>query len=272
MIKVNGHGLEVTENCEAALQELRREARTYSKPHVIWIDAICINQKDLRERNHQVNLMLDIYHHCQKLIIWLGLEMDGSEKAIATLKDMVKWNDKGMGSQWKKRFMEDVNHFNRWLEVAKFYSRPWFTRAWVAQEYMVCARKNSSLRDTQVLEFYCGKCRLPGHAAKLINSNSSVAAALSRDSFPDDVSTAFLRSAAESFARGRSCFLNINLPGEITAEFFSSEIRFFSFIFDSLGRGATDPRDHIYAFSACVYDQRKIRCDNIRKEVPQRRK
>lgn len=29
----------------------------------LWIDALCINQTDTRERNHQVSMMDDIFRH-----------------------------------------------------------------------------------------------------------------------------------------------------------------------------------------------------------------
>ncbi|KAI1734005.1 heterokaryon incompatibility protein-domain-containing protein [Xylaria scruposa] len=40
----------------------------------IWIDAICIDQSNLKERIHQVRLMRDIYTHAQSVVIWLGTD------------------------------------------------------------------------------------------------------------------------------------------------------------------------------------------------------
>ena len=37
-----------------------------------WIDAVCINQADTSERNHQVRLMRDIYSQAEEVIAWLG--------------------------------------------------------------------------------------------------------------------------------------------------------------------------------------------------------
>jgi hypothetical protein len=47
----------VTENCEAALRKLR----LLSAPRQLWVDAICIDQTNIRERNHQVGLMDQIF-------------------------------------------------------------------------------------------------------------------------------------------------------------------------------------------------------------------
>ena len=56
-IYVGGGLLYVTENCDAALRRLRRLG-----PHSrFWVDAICIDQTNIKERNHQVGLMDQIY-------------------------------------------------------------------------------------------------------------------------------------------------------------------------------------------------------------------
>jgi len=67
-ITVNSCKLEVTTNLSAALRRLRKEREI----RVIWIDAICINQNDIEERNEQVSLMGEIYEGTREAIIWLG--------------------------------------------------------------------------------------------------------------------------------------------------------------------------------------------------------
>ncbi|KAH7371247.1 heterokaryon incompatibility protein-domain-containing protein, partial [Pyrenochaeta sp. MPI-SDFR-AT-0127] len=39
---------------------------------VLWIDQICINQNDYRERGQQVQLMSKIYSRASKVLIWIG--------------------------------------------------------------------------------------------------------------------------------------------------------------------------------------------------------
>ena len=43
----------------------------------LWIDEICVNQEDLLERSHQVDLMGDIYRRASNVLIWLGLYCEG---------------------------------------------------------------------------------------------------------------------------------------------------------------------------------------------------
>lgn len=67
-IRCDGQELLITENCVAALRRLRHRVRTC----VLWIDAICIDQTSIGERNHQVALMGDVYSKASGVIIWLG--------------------------------------------------------------------------------------------------------------------------------------------------------------------------------------------------------
>ncbi|KAF2139470.1 uncharacterized protein K452DRAFT_232719, partial [Aplosporella prunicola CBS 121167] len=41
----------------------------------LWIDAICIDQGNVSEKNHQVNQMADIYRNATTVFVWLGLSL-----------------------------------------------------------------------------------------------------------------------------------------------------------------------------------------------------
>jgi len=60
--------MRISENLHAALQRIR----DVQQPVEIWVDSICINQKDLAERSSQVGLMRDIYEGSEEVVIWLG--------------------------------------------------------------------------------------------------------------------------------------------------------------------------------------------------------
>ncbi len=51
------HRLSVTQNLVAALRYIRRT----DSERTMWIDAICINQKDMDEKAHRVGQIRDIY-------------------------------------------------------------------------------------------------------------------------------------------------------------------------------------------------------------------
>ncbi|KAI4597335.1 hypothetical protein KJ359_004441 [Pestalotiopsis sp. 9143b] len=67
-IVVNGFSISVRQNLLGALRYLRSQARDLP----IWIDALCINQEDVTERNRQLRIMHHIYFRASMVIVWLG--------------------------------------------------------------------------------------------------------------------------------------------------------------------------------------------------------
>ncbi|KAF2874341.1 heterokaryon incompatibility protein-domain-containing protein [Massariosphaeria phaeospora] len=65
----NGQRISVTRNLFDALQIFRQ---SQTAPRLLWADALCINQKDTGERNHQVQSMRLIYSKASRVLIWLG--------------------------------------------------------------------------------------------------------------------------------------------------------------------------------------------------------
>lgn len=78
--------LDVTHNCFEALRSFRRRFRRRR----LWIDAVCIDQREdvtsKRERDHQVRIMGDIYRKAQRVLVWLGPEEPSSAQTIAMLR------------------------------------------------------------------------------------------------------------------------------------------------------------------------------------------
>jgi len=57
-IEVNGGELPVTHNLHVEMQYLRFE----DKDRILWIDAVRIDQENIKERGHQVQQMADVYN------------------------------------------------------------------------------------------------------------------------------------------------------------------------------------------------------------------
>jgi hypothetical protein len=58
---------------------------TKVKPKWIWIDALCIDQQNNSERNHQVRVMGKIYKMAFEVLVWLGCKADGPHGAALLL-------------------------------------------------------------------------------------------------------------------------------------------------------------------------------------------
>ncbi|KAF1850138.1 heterokaryon incompatibility, partial [Cucurbitaria berberidis CBS 394.84] len=67
-ITVNGTDVPATMNLEAAL----RRVRNTEKVELLWVDAICINQTDIVEKNIQVMRMKEIYTKSARVLVWIG--------------------------------------------------------------------------------------------------------------------------------------------------------------------------------------------------------
>ena len=77
-IILNGETITIRENLWHFLEALRR----LKTPIRIWVDYICINQQDVSERGHQVQLMADIYKSARAVYAWLGAATVASNMAI----------------------------------------------------------------------------------------------------------------------------------------------------------------------------------------------
>ena len=68
LILVDADELLITTNLEAALRQLRRRKTS----RILWVDAICIDQQNIIEKNAQIPLMRRIYSDATSTIVWLG--------------------------------------------------------------------------------------------------------------------------------------------------------------------------------------------------------
>ncbi|KAI0517931.1 heterokaryon incompatibility protein-domain-containing protein [Xylaria bambusicola] len=66
---------QVTTNLSNALRHLRSP----DMPRILWVDAVCINQKDTDEKAQQVAMMGDIYQAASQVLVWIGAPPADSE-------------------------------------------------------------------------------------------------------------------------------------------------------------------------------------------------
>jgi hypothetical protein len=60
------------------LWDFLHEARSRKDQRRLWVDALCINQSHIDEKNHQVGIMGEIYSKAAWVLVWLGAEKAGS--------------------------------------------------------------------------------------------------------------------------------------------------------------------------------------------------
>ncbi|KAH7389218.1 heterokaryon incompatibility protein-domain-containing protein [Cadophora sp. MPI-SDFR-AT-0126] len=86
-IIVDGHVISVTKNLEAASL---RQLFTGEDERTLWVDALCINQADVPERNEQVGKMEIVYHEAIRMVTWLGEVYNQSRSAFKLLRLFLK--------------------------------------------------------------------------------------------------------------------------------------------------------------------------------------
>ncbi|KAF1973161.1 HET-domain-containing protein [Bimuria novae-zelandiae CBS 107.79] len=101
-----------------------------------WIDALCINQSDVAEQNHQVQMMGSIYSKAQSVAIWLG-EVDSSSNVAMQFIAERKPLDSGSISFGKIWTLEQAE------SVLRLCQRNYWRRIWIVQEVMLA--KNATI-------------------------------------------------------------------------------------------------------------------------------
>lgn len=110
----------VTAALEAALQVLRSS----EKARMIWIDALCINQGDIQERNRQVQLMRRIYMNAKTVRIWLDVDIDPTCAAMIKLHSL--------DDQSTEKDLGDDPSF--WEPLCAVFKDHYWMRVWIQQE------------------------------------------------------------------------------------------------------------------------------------------
>ncbi|KAI9867004.1 MAG: hypothetical protein M1813_000402 [Trichoglossum hirsutum] len=136
--------IDITENLHSALRNLGKRDKTL----VLWVDAVCIDQSNIPERNSQVSNIPQTYAEAVGVLVWLGTDdaqHDGrlclgffTELAALIAGD----SDRDDQGSWRKRFKinQAVSAFldsPQPRPIASFLARPWFRRRWIVQEVVL---------------------------------------------------------------------------------------------------------------------------------------
>ena len=188
----------VTRNLHIALQAIRDETRQY-----LWIDALCIDQQDPREKTHQVQLMGKIYSSAESVLVWLGPDDEDSKffsrAWTVHIQPMVNDHHPGEMLRLWERLRDNKNQL--WTYMARdevlgqlgvndrtgirdnsspdlcrkaisagfcsLANRPWWSRIWVLQEVLLAPKQKGFGRN---VEFRVGHTKLRWFDMLLPNS------------------------------------------------------------------------------------------------------
>ncbi|RDW56341.1 hypothetical protein BP5796_13252 [Coleophoma crateriformis] len=125
----------VRSNLYAALQRFRKKNRRRS----MWIDALCIDQNDHRERARQVAKMHELYMQARKVEIWLG---DGTSPYSPSPEPCFRFLRKILDLKNLDSLLQDLEgnqsdmaeNIKNWECILGLMRNTWFSRRWVIQE------------------------------------------------------------------------------------------------------------------------------------------
>ncbi|KAI0847110.1 heterokaryon incompatibility protein-domain-containing protein [Daldinia vernicosa] len=151
-VECDGGILPVNRGCFHALRSLRDSLRDLRQcpaftPY-FWVDAICINQSDKREKSAQVKLMGDIYRSAETVLCFIGdsysqedLYVSNHLGSKAGLRQHLLRRNLGASGGWKAdRDILGVNNL-RESAVRKLFESQYWTRLWTFQEALLSHRK-----------------------------------------------------------------------------------------------------------------------------------
>ena len=138
-IKVGLQNLAITKNLAKALPYLRYK----DKPRELWIDAICVDQTNLRERSSQVKRMADLYRLAGRVVVWLGPKKEDSDYGLRLLEELsskitvdwthftVKPRSNETATHWSDPYGE-LSYGDKELHaIYSVISCSWFERLWI---------------------------------------------------------------------------------------------------------------------------------------------
>ncbi|KAE8153767.1 heterokaryon incompatibility protein-domain-containing protein [Aspergillus avenaceus] len=147
MMRVDGVEVFITQNLYAALMHLRNA----QLERILWVDAVCINQRDNEEKSEQIGFMQMIYGYADRVVVWLGEAEDNSDEAIEHIRVAAEDNSpthipSPMGEARAKLFDHNA--------CLKLLQRPWFERTWILQEVGLA-------RNIAIM---CGSAKINGYS------------------------------------------------------------------------------------------------------------
>jgi len=140
IISLNGGHMPITRNLAEALDHLSISDR----PRKLWVDALCINQKDCSEKSQQIQKMKDIYARAKRVVVFIGVLGMVTQHLLQRLENLEdedklpsrlsRWTASGSRIVADPSFplIEDEKRLLN--ELAQL---PWFRRVWVIQEVAV---------------------------------------------------------------------------------------------------------------------------------------
>lgn len=132
-IYIQWRRLPIAANLSSALRHIRKSGL---EDTIIWVDAMCINQRDQTERNEQVSMMRNIYKQASMVRIWIPGVVDPTHPSILRLQQI-------NSSSTTQDLGDDPE---LWLPLIPLFQHQYWKRVWIQQEVVNASK----------LQLHCG--------------------------------------------------------------------------------------------------------------------
>ena len=129
----------IKRNLYEALLRLRKPDITLR----IWVDTLCINQKDKPEKRQQIQLMRRIYQQSESCFAWLGphTELDVlAFKLLNIIFDYLRSHPSDRDAKVLvpgKILAKYSTTPGEWNALSRLFAQPWFERVWTLEEIVL---------------------------------------------------------------------------------------------------------------------------------------
>ena len=275
-IVLNGTEFRVGSNLYSFLHTYQGNTKSSDRA-LLWIDQLCIDQNNAREKNSQVKMMASIYRGALEVVCWLGPANEHTQKA-AWMLDLLESDYKLYHhAEWisrdpevagsSRQFFQDLVYTAPMRKKAVYprpdengviltgscksaiwnlLRNPYWTRLWIVQEIMLAQR----------IMLWWGSTRITREG--LVGLTEKL-----RFTYRDDVMTAWSHLCTIlRKGRHREVPLGYELPASVTEELQSLVFTFCSY-------GCADRRDKVFALMGLVRPESLVKVDYTRttKEV-----
>jgi hypothetical protein len=253
VIVLDGDTMQVTPNLFQALIHLRDREVDF----LLWIDALCIDQQSVTEKNNQVPRMREIYQSASDTFIWLGLWDQASKAAFQFFDQVASYtvcHRDEIGADGI--FLQDlINHlidedlFNGkiWTDLSDFFSREYWYRAWIYQEFVV----------SKTLILKCGLQNIDYKSLQLTIAAMLPCLPLLGHSLPVEIENKvkYVINQVSDLMNHRRTLTDATVAEE------SSSYHLVAVILRNMWRLTSEPKDSVYAYLGVAEDQLEIVVD-----------
>ncbi|KAI9147455.1 Heterokaryon incompatibility protein [Paramyrothecium foliicola] len=149
-IAVNGFQVAVPPN----VLEILKDMRSINMPQFVWLDSLCINQDDLREKETQVSIMRQIYERSANVIIHLagsdvspeeGIRVDVMISKLRNARVLHDFSPDDSAGE-----LMPLGSNGDWDQIVALFDFSWFVRVWIVQEVMVARNVRVRLHGREI--------------------------------------------------------------------------------------------------------------------------